>query len=291
MTKKFYFTVALSLFLSIYVNAKKVAFLVGVGNYPASSGWQRISSTNDIDLLKPLLIAKGFKVNVLVNAQATKAGIETGLKRLINSTSAGDEIIIHFSCHGQQMQDDNKDETDDGLDEAIIPYDAQRIYEKGIYEGKNHFRDDLLGKYIKELRNKIGPKGNVFLSLDACHSGDGVRGEAEVEDGDDDLAIRGDSYIFSSNPLFIPQQRNNRHKKSIKSTQLSSIIVVSACQPSESNYEIKDKGNKHFGSLSYLLAKIIRESPNVSFASWGNSVKVDYKSVMKYQKPYIEGDF
>lgn len=291
MIKKSYFFIALVLFLSIHVNAKKAALLVGIGNYPASGGWQIISSTNDIDLLKPLLAAKGFKVNILVNAQATKMGIEAGLKKLIKSTSTGDEIFVHFSCHGQQMEDDNGDEADDGLDEAIIPYDAQRMYEKGIYEGQNHFRDDLLGKYIKVLRNKIGPKGSIFLSLDACHSGDGVRGEAEVEDGDEDLAIRGDSYIFTANPRFIRQQRSNRQKPTLKNAQLAPITVVSACQPSESNFETKDKTNKHFGSLSYLLANIIRQSPNVSFTSWGNSVKVDYKSVMKYQKPYIEGDF
>lgn len=291
MTKKFYFTVTLALFLSIYVNAKKVAFLVGIGNYPVSSGWQRISSTNDIYLLKPLLMSKGFKVNVLVNEQATKAGIEAGLKKLIKTSANGDKIFIHFSCHGQQMEDNNGDETDDGLDESIIPYDAKRMYEKGIYEGKNHFRDDLLGKYIEELRKKIGPKGNIFLSLDACHSGDGVRGEAEVEDGDEDLIIRGDNYIFSPNPRFIRPQRNNRHKPTLKNAQLAPITVVSACQPSESNFETKDKTNKHFGSLSYLLANIIRQSPNISFSSWSNSVKTEYKSVMKYQRPFIERDF
>ena len=41
--------------------------------------------------------------------------------------------------------DDNGDE-EDGLDEALIPYDAQFWYAPGEYEGQNHLRDDELGE-------------------------------------------------------------------------------------------------------------------------------------------------
>jgi len=39
------------------------------------------------------------------------------------------------------MEDDNGDEVG-GLDESLVPYDAEMHFRKGKYEGENHIRDD-----------------------------------------------------------------------------------------------------------------------------------------------------
>ena len=44
------------------------ALLVGVGNYPAGSGWERLCSVNDVELLKPVLQQRGFLVTTLTDA-------------------------------------------------------------------------------------------------------------------------------------------------------------------------------------------------------------------------------
>ena len=75
------------------------------------------NATNDIYLLKPLLIKRNFApahVTVLLNEQATKDAIVKALKQLAKDSRHGDYIYIHFSCHGQQMADDNGDETAGG---------------------------------------------------------------------------------------------------------------------------------------------------------------------------------
>ena len=104
------------------------------------------------------------------------------------------------------MEDDNGDEADE-LDEALIPYDAQSTYQKGIYEGENHLRDDELEKFLISIRQKIGIDGSVLITFDACHSGTANRIEEYVED--DDAPIRGTNVIFSSNPFYIAP--GNKH--------------------------------------------------------------------------------
>lgn len=80
---------------------------------------------NDVDLLCPALEHFGFKVTKLIDSQATHAGIINSLKALIKRARFGDQIYLHFSCHGQQMKSSSPKETD-GLDEAMVPYDAKK---------------------------------------------------------------------------------------------------------------------------------------------------------------------
>ena len=72
--------------------------------------------------------------------------------------------------------DDNGDEID-GYDESLVPYDAPMNYQKGVYEGENHLIDDEFGVLLSELREKVGPAGNVLTIIDACYSGTITRGK------------------------------------------------------------------------------------------------------------------
>ena len=149
-------------------DAKKRAFLVGISKYRAKgrTAWGNIHGKEDVD-------KKGFAVTTLVNEQATYQGITNSLKRLITETKKGDIVFIHFSCHGQPVEDGllkgySKDEKD-GYDEAIVPIDAGKEYSPNGYKGEKHLIDDELNGYIKSLRTKIGPKGMLYVTIDACH--------------------------------------------------------------------------------------------------------------------------
>ena len=107
---------------------QKRALVIGIGDYPAGSGWREINGDRD-------------------------------------------ELYIHFSGHGQQVTDVSGDEPD-GLDEALIPYDAAIEYGRNGYKGQNHILDDELGVWLEALRESVGPKGVIVVALDACHSGD-----------------------------------------------------------------------------------------------------------------------
>ena len=228
---------------------------MAVGTYPQESGWTTINSDNDLKILLPQFERLGFKVKTLVNEEATKKHIQQALNHLTKQIQLNDEVCLHFSCHGQQMEDTNGDEPD-GLDEALIPYDARLTYRKGVYEGENHLRDDELETYLNAIRRKIGENGSLTVTLDACHSGTATREEEYVED--DDAPVRGSTHIFSTNPFYIvPDNRQVVRKVQYKSeTGLSPITVISACQPFQLNFETHVDGN-YYGTLSYAYYKVL----------------------------------
>lgn len=233
------------------------ALVVAIGDYPAGSGWARIHAANDIGLVVPMLRSKSFSeknITLLQNEQATKAAVTGALLRLAEISESGDYLYIHFSCHGQQMADDNGDEPD-GLDEALIPYDARRRYARGVYEGENHLRDDEFGELLAALRRKVGEEGNVIAVLDACHSGTADR------DNDAQTYVRGTSYVFAP-PGFVPaRQTGDRVVYDIRSEKgMAPLTVIAACQPDQLNYEYRSpEDGRYYGSLTHALHSLMRE--------------------------------
>lgn len=135
------------------------ALIVAIGEYPADSGWERIHGDNDGTMMAELLERNHYgQIIRLRNEKATKQAVGQALEQLCESTESGDYVFLHFSCHGQQMMDLNGDE-EDGLDEALVPYDALFWYLPGRYEGENHLCDDELGVWIDRLRCKAGRRG------------------------------------------------------------------------------------------------------------------------------------
>ncbi len=278
------------LFCPVQYSQTNRALFVAIDKYPNGSGWNEIHATNDSKIVLPMLKQYGYKdahVNVLLNDKATKSNIVDALSGMCKQAKAGDYIYIHFSCHGQQMLDDNEDEPD-GLDEAIIPYDAHRRYSKGIYEGENHLRDDELGAFLNKIRTKIGTKGNLTVVLDACHSGTADR------DADDEWYARGTSYIFAPDGfrIKVPDKTNTSFELH-KGKNMAPITVFAACQPDEINYEYKSAVDSTFyGSLSYALCKVLKtnlEKPNTEVYKLLNAqIQMMFAGRRRKQTPYFE---
>ena len=233
-------------------DAKKKAFLVGISKYRANgrTAWGNIHGKEDLDSLAPALTKKGFSVTTLVNEQATYQGIVSSLKGLISDTKKGDIVFIHFSCHGQPVEDGllkgyPKDEKD-GYDEAIVPIDAGKEYSPNGYKGEKHLIDDELNGYIKSLRTKIGPKGMLYVTIDACHAGESSRKGIET--------IRGTNEALTSqaSTKYNPPRSSVRHYKVEKGVNLSPVLFIEACQSRERNTEIRVNG-KEYGALSYNI--------------------------------------
>ena len=109
----------------------KHALLIGISDYPQYSdndaSWPVIHGANDIQLIKSILQKQGFSISTLMDNAATYKSIIKNLASLKNKVNRGDIVYIHFSGHGQVVEDESGDEEDD-WDEAFIPYDAQRRY-------------------------------------------------------------------------------------------------------------------------------------------------------------------
>ena len=240
-----------TLLLSFAVNAqRKRAFLVGISHYDtALTGyqWNNINGVEDVNLLCPVLKNQGFTTTALLDEQATFDNIISQITQFTNKTKKGDIVYLHFSTHGQPVEDLNGDE-EDGWDESIVPIDAYKIYKKGVYEGQKHLTDDILNKYIKKLREKIGPTGFLYVAIDACHAGTSSRANDET--------VRGTHVGFTyNNKVFKPSTNKKSHYRIEASTKLSNVLFIEACRPDQVNTEIKVNG-KRFGPLSYNIAQV-----------------------------------
>lgn len=263
----------LLLSVSIISAQQKHCFMVGISDYgnidDDPEEWSNISGANDIRMLAPQFEAKGFEIDTLVDQAATYKNIKEGLTRLIAKCNQGDLIYVHFSCHGQPIEDLDGDE-EDGWDEALIPVDAKLHYEKGVYEGGSHLIDDELEKYMSLIRHKISSEGMVYVVLDACHSGGASRGNEDH--------IRGTNEGFTSNPdnYYYPdrtKEANDNYRIATKNGE-SPIIFIEACRSYQTNREIRDKEtNTWYGSLSYYINQVISAGNITKDSSWIESVR------------------
>ena len=165
----------------------KYALLVGESRYDSATGWVNLLAFKDLALVKSALLRQGFpEANIVCirDHEATKAKIIEAFRReLTGKAQAGDIAFFYYSGHGQRMQDKNGDEPD-GFDEAFVPVDAPKRYQKGIYEGERHLSDDEFQALLLPLRKKLGPSGSLVVAVDACYSGSITRGPvASVERG------------------------------------------------------------------------------------------------------------
>src|SRR5687768_6212717 len=150
MKKKYLLFLPL-LFLGLCtLSQSKRALIVAIGNYDAAkTGWSVINVDNDVVLIQESLLKQNFlpsNISILRHEAATRDAIIKALDNLIKQSEAGDVVVIHFSSHGQQLEDEGEDEMDK-LDESIVPYGA--VYTNNPVEFEKHkggyFRDDEFG--------------------------------------------------------------------------------------------------------------------------------------------------
>lgn len=264
----------------------KRALLIGISDYGNAkeepNKWANISGANDIALLAPLFKRQNFSVKTLVDRQATHSGITKALGKLTKECKKGDIVYLHFSMHGQPFEDLNGDEPD-GWDEALIPFDAQMTYKKGLYEGKSHLIDDDLEKYISTIRTKLGTAGTLFVVLDACHSGTSSRG--------DDEHIRGVRDGFTrSGKLYTPDRskETNAYFRVSTSVGQAQVTFIEACRSYQVNKEIFNKENKTwYGSLSFYIAKVMSTHRIDKSGKWIDSLKVGMSGDRRLRKQNV----
>lgn len=261
----------------------KRALLVGISDYGNTNEdpnkWANISGANDITLLSPLFKEQGFAVTSLVDGKATHDGITKALDKLVKDSKKGDMVYIHFSMHGQPFEDLNGDE-EDGWDEALIPVDAQMLYSEGSYEGNNHLLDDELEVYFNNLRNKLGPTGQLFVIIDACHSGTASRG--------DDDHIRGTREGFTrSGKDYTPDRTVETNDYFTVSTTegQSPVTFIEACRSYQVNREVRDVDtNTWYGSLSYYIARTMQDKALDASGEWIEDVKTGMSTNRRLRK-------
>lgn len=251
-------------------SATNRALLVGIsdygnphGNYPDRL-WRNINGARDIEILKPILERRNFKVTMLIDKEATKVGIVAALKKLSKQCKKGDVVYLHFSMHGQLVEEGTKwnpkKDEKDGWDEALVPVDAKMVYKKGEYWGQNHLLDDELRPLIDKIRKAVGEKGVVYVALDACHAGGSARG---------DEPVRGTLKPFTPSGLTYKETNKPRWIVSTASGQ-SPVVYLEACRSGETNKELRisTHPSTYCGRLTYYINKVISNQAISTDTRW-----------------------
>ncbi|WP_298379937.1 caspase family protein [Azospirillum sp.] len=170
---------------------RRLALIVGVGRFRDSVVDVRALKGPDHDAgqINTLLTSPrgyGFpkeNVCVLTGEDATLANVRTAFQRLLTGRAQpGDMAVFYFAGHGVQIPDQpGGDETDDGLDEALVMHDAD-------LSGNGYLLDDELDLLLTGLRARTG---RITLIIDACTSGSAERGPGSTGLRTLDLNVRG----------------------------------------------------------------------------------------------------
>ena len=239
---------------------RKRAFMVGISDYRSYGYrvWNNIHGAEDVALLRPELEKKGFRVTALTNAQATHRAIVSALASFIAGCRRGDVVYMHFSCHGQPVEDGLKsgypshDEAD-LWDESIVPVDAGNAYDVKGYRGEKHITDDELRQHILRLRRKIGKQGILIVVVEACHAGNMERDDFETVRGTNEGLVRNPQRKYNPKKGVVKRSRPQR------SPLLSPVVFAEACESFQRNQEIT-YNMKEYGALSFNVWQMLRQS-------------------------------
>jgi VCBS repeat-containing protein len=140
------------------------AVVVGIADYEDPANNLNFAVNDARDFRDGLLVDPHWtmeNITMLLNTQATKAGIEAAIADAATVSGSDDVFLFYFAGHGGQWTTDvlPADETD-GLDEYLKPYDS--------------ITDDLTNDIVDEdLALLLGsvPAERTMVFLDACNSG------------------------------------------------------------------------------------------------------------------------
>jgi hypothetical protein len=266
------------------------ALLIGCGEYPllAAADPERYAEevqlagpSGDVALMGEVLVEvldfERANVRTLVGwpddeaLRPTRARILDELAHLARVSAPGDFVVVHFSGHGTQQPARERDTLvePDGLDEVLLPADvAPYDPARGAIPGA--IRDDELGASLAAIRDA---GAEVWLVVDACHSGSLLRGESQVR-------LRG----LEPERLGVPprSRRVSAASAPVDAVDLTRIAAFHGAQSYGRAPEFPidtGAGERHHGLFTWLLAQeLVRTGGAVTYAELIERVVAAYQA-------------
>ncbi len=249
---------------------QKFALLIGINEYKSPEIRDLKGCLNDIDRMDQLLITKygfqGENIVKLINQEASRNSIISVFEsHLIDKPRSDDIVLFYFSGHGSTMQDSDKGDELDNIDESIVPYDS-RI--DGVF--------DISDDELENLFNRVKSK-NVTYIMDACHSGSATRGSAAKK--------------IEMDPRRPPVTSLNSQDGSIDGFRATdaSYVLIAACRSEQLAYE-HVVGENIYGALTYFLTEeLMKANGQITYRDIMDNIKGQVNSYYPSQNPHLEG--
>lgn len=256
---------------------KKKALIVGI-NYVGTSNALK-GCINDANHMKALLESKGFtEIKMVLEKEATTAGIIAGMNWLVADTVPGDVIVFHYSGHGSQLVSSTEA---DGFEEIICPVDLNWL-DKVI-------TDDTLRQTFDKVPNGV----NTTLILDCCHSGT-MLDQSSTLGGTKEVAApapikkKGSRYLKP--PAGIVKKLKNRVLVDWQTSRdvNASALLIAGCRANQTSADAVINGIPQGAATASLLAAVATDSA-ISYRSLATSMQ-GYMVTKKFtQVPQLDG--
>jgi hypothetical protein len=250
------------------------ALCVGINDYPGTGSDLR-GCVNDAKDWKRALESRGYEVALLLDRQATAAGVTRALEALIGPAGRGDSLVFTFSGHGSWLPDGDSDEAD-GRDEMLCPHDVA---------DQRYLLDDDLAELFA-----LKPRGArlTFVS-DSCHSGTVSR----IFPADERLTAR-----TAPRPRFLHPETFVRSPKQLRAIRRVALaprttrqkypaLLAAGCRDHEFSWDAHF-GNRPNGAFTYHALRALAKKPRTP-AAWMKAIRQSLPSTAHPQTPSLYG--
>jgi hypothetical protein len=261
---------------------EKIALLMGIGDYPSSTRWPSTNAYNDLNLIKESLILQGFNtdsVYTLLDSACTREGIQHAFTAwLTPRLHEGMVVYFHFSGLAQQIKDTDGDEQD-GYDESIVPFDAPDKNQISAFRPESFVTDDELETLFNQIRRKIGPKGQLLVSMDASTSPAKPKSEISTRGGSDKMSLNDNADL------------NEFFTAPVSLKVMAPFIQFYSSSFTQLNEEFYSDENDSYGLFTYALCQsLILLNKNASYKEWFEKLRIFMNSISRVQIPIMLGD-
>ena len=233
---------------------------IGINDYKGTQN-DLYGCVNDANDWSALIAPTCSTTSLLLNGQASRAGIINGILGLFRKLAKGDTGIITYSGHGTWVPDRNGDEADK-RDEALVGADLQLILD-----------DELHAMLSTRLAGT-----NIFFVTDSCNSGTVYRMFNPI----------GESPVLAPRIRFLPPEKlplsasdHARAEKvaTLRAASKSPVIVANTihyagCLETQYSYDAIF-GSRPNGAFTYCALKALKSLPKraTTYATWFKTIQ------------------
>ncbi len=243
--------------------SNKYALLIGVNTYPPQFSSLRGCVNDTESMYRMLTTVYKFDPNnirVINDERASRQGILDRLNWLVKSGAPGDQLVFHFSGHGSQIADRNRDEVNDFEDELLCPADMN---------WDDPLTDDILAVEFRRIRKGVD---FTFIS-DCCHSGTMNRDISSTPrriEPPFDIRVRSQGRQLKIKKLgvkgiwdeILEKPGSEGASQNVHHSD-QQLVLLSGCRDDQTSADAWIDG-RHQGALTANLIKALESGPNKS---------------------------
>jgi metacaspase-1 len=199
-------------------------------------GWDGALSgcVNDANAMQEVAVSRGFKPQMLLDADATAEAVRTHLDAAAAELGDGDFFFLTYSGHGGQVPDENHDEPD-RLDETWCLYDTELV-------------DDSLYGALCTFAAGV----RIFVMSDSCHSETVTREIVRRRDVGRERAIRAPGPNSKQAPLEVTEAEFETNKAAYEAQRKwweprsrpakAKVVLMSGCRDDQTSLDGANNG-------------------------------------------------